>query len=340
MFYHVKDLQFNARVSKPDPAFASLLLEQFGGANGELAAALRYFGQAFGARKPYPDKYDLLMDIATEEFSHLEIVGATIQMLLTGINGDLKNAADNSEIMQLLNGKAAKEQMIHEGMTAPQFLVGSAGTPAFTNTQGVPWTAAYINGDCTGDLTAELRSDIAAESRAKMVYEYLLQFTDDPYVKETLMFLMTREVAHFQMFEAALETIQPNFPPGVLQADPRYSNLYFNMSNGNDFSGPWNEGKTSQLQEDFQFIEDPIQHVLDSNGLLQQQPAGTKRTPEIVDEMNRQMSAIRSEEINLAAPMGEQQWNEPITERGENTGENTKRKTKSAKSGKSNKSGL
>jgi Mn-containing catalase len=173
-----------------------------------------------------------------------------------------------------------------------------------------------------------------------MVYEYLLQFTDDPYVKETLMFLMTREVAHFQMFEAALETIQPNFPPGILQADPRYSNLYFNMSTGNDFSGPWNEGKTSQLQEDFQYIEDPIQHVLDTNGLLQQQPAGTKRTPEIVEEMNRQMSGIRSEEINLAAPIGEQQWNEPMTEKGEAGAENTKRKTKSAKSGKTNKSGL
>src|SRR5919206_1279452 len=114
MFYHVKELQYNARVSKPDPAFASLLLEQFGGANGELAAALRYFLQAFSNRMPHPDKYDLLMDIATEEFSHLEIVGATIQMLLTGINGDLKDAADTSEIMQLLNGKASKEEVMHE----------------------------------------------------------------------------------------------------------------------------------------------------------------------------------------------------------------------------------
>ncbi len=109
MFYHIKELQFNARVSKPDPAFATLLLEQFGGANGELAAALRYFGQAFAAKKAYPDKYDLLMDIATEEFSHLEIVGATIQML-TGINGDLKNAADNSEIMQFLMAKPRKKK--------------------------------------------------------------------------------------------------------------------------------------------------------------------------------------------------------------------------------------
>jgi Mn-containing catalase len=319
MFYHVKDLQFNARVSKPDPAFATLLLEQFGGANGELAAALRYFGQAFGAKKPFPDKYDLLMDIATEEFSHLEIVGATIQMLLTGINGDLKNAAENSEIMQLLNGKAAKEEMIHKGMTAPQFFVGSGGGPAYTNSQGVPWTAAYINGDVQGDLTSELRSNVGAETRAKLVYEYLLEFTDDPYVKETLTFLMTREVAHFQMFEAALATMQPNFPPGVLQADPRYSNLYFNMSTGNDFRGPWNEGPSSQLGEAFQYIEDPIQHVLDSNGLLTQEPKGAKYTAEEVEQLNQELSTQRSQQIISACPDGEQQWNDPEAEEADQT---------------------
>ncbi|HEY4289810.1 MAG TPA: manganese catalase family protein [Puia sp.] len=309
MFYHVKDLQFNARVSRPDPAFATLLLEQFGGANGELAAALRYFGQAFGAKKPYPDKYDLLMDIATEEFSHLEIVGATIQMLLTGINGDLKNAAESSEIMKLLDGKAAKEEVIHQGITAPQFLVGSAGTPAYTNSQGVPWTAAYINGDAQGDLTSDLRSDIAAETRAKMVYEYLLQFTTDPYIHETLHFLMAREVAHYQMFEAALATIRPNFPPGVLQSDPKFSNVYFNMSSGNNYPGPWNEGKTTQLGETIQYVEDPVAYVLETNGLLQHEAAGTDRTADAVKKVDQQMSKIKSAEVKKAASPGVQQWN-------------------------------
>jgi len=338
MFYHVKDLQFNARVSKPDPAFATLLLEQFGGANGELAAALRYFGQAFGAKNPYPDKYDLLMDIATEEFSHLEIVGATIQMLLTGVNGDLKNAAENSEIMKLMNGKAGKEEVIHQGMVAPQFLIGSAGSPCYTSSQGVPWTAAYINGDATGELTADLRSNIAAESRAKMVYEYLLQFTEDPYVKETLRFLMTREVAHFQMFEAALDTIRPNFPPGVLQSDPKFSNVYFNMSSGNDFMGPWNEGKTTQLGETIQYIDDPLSYVLETNGLLEHEGSGSDRTEEAVQKVNVQMSQLKSQEVNGANPPGLQQWNKPAAKTGEEengksetAAKETKNRKKSAK---------
>src|SRR4029079_11500134 len=111
MFYHVKELQFNARVSRPDPRFAGLLLEQFGGGNGELKAAMQYFVQAFGARQPFPDKYDLLMDIATEEFSHLEIVGATITMLLEGVNGELKNAAEGNFLTRLMGGTQQKEQM-------------------------------------------------------------------------------------------------------------------------------------------------------------------------------------------------------------------------------------
>src|SRR5690242_15241549 len=112
----------------------------------------------------------------------------------------------------------------------PQFGVLTGGGPDLRDSQGIPWTAAYVNAN--GDLTVDLRSDMAAESRAKIVYEYLMKFTDDPLVKETLGFLMTREIAHFQMFNAALDTIRPNFPPGVLQGDPRYTHTFFNMSHG------------------------------------------------------------------------------------------------------------
>lgn len=306
MFHHVKELQFNARVSKPDPRFAKLLLEQFGGGNGELKAAMQYFVQAFGAKDPYPDKYDLLMDIATEEFSHLEIVGATIQMLLTGVNGELKNAAESDEIMQLLEGKAKKEGFIHEAMVNPHFAVVSGGGPMVTDSNGIPWNGHYVN--AVGDLTVDLRSNIGAESRAKIVYEYLMKYTDDPYVKETLGFLMTREVAHFQMFQAALETIQPNFPPGVLQSDPRYSNTYYNLSTGNDFRGPWNEGVSPGLGETWQYIEDPLQQVIDTNGLIDLKPQGTDRTFETVEKLDKKMSKIRSTEVKEVSPPAQNQW--------------------------------
>jgi Mn-containing catalase len=306
MFYHVKDLQFNARVSGPDPRFANLLLQQFGGPNGELKAAMQYFVQAFGAKEPYPDKYDLLMDIATEEFSHLEIVGATIQMLLSGVNGKLKDAADESEIMKLLEGKASKENVIHEAMANPHFLVESAGGPVLTDSRGIPWSGTYVNAN--GDLTVDLRSNMGAESRAKIVYEYLMKFTDDPYVKETLKFLMTREIAHFQMFDAALQTIQPNFPPGVLQGDPRHSNTYFNLSNGQDVRGPWNDGVSPELGEVWQYIDDPIAHVAATNGLVDQEIQGTERTESLVRKMDEDLSKERSAEVTAATPTGEKQW--------------------------------
>lgn len=306
MFYHVKDLQFKARVSEPDPRFARLLLEQFGGANGELKAAMQYFVQAFCCKNPYPDKYDMLMDIATEELSHLEIVGATIQMLLGPVNGKMKDVVEDMEIGKMMEGKSAKEDFIHQAMTNPQFLVLAPGSPMLTDSNGNPWCATYVTADA--ELTVDLRSNIAAESRAKIVYEYLIPFTDDPNVKQTLDFLMTREVAHFQQFQAALETIQPNFPPGIFQTNPKYSNLYYNMSQGKDARGPWNEGASTKLQEEWRYIDDPLGQVKESNGLLDLEPQGTERTEESVRKTDEELAKKRSEEILSATPKKDIEW--------------------------------
>lgn len=316
MFHHVKELQFKARVSKPDPRFARLLLEQFGGPNGELKAAMQYFVQAFGCKKPYPDKYDMLMDIATEEFSHLEIVGATIQMLLTGVNGELKNAADESDLNKMLDGTAAKESYIHDALVDPHFFLVSGGTPALTDSNGNPWSATYIMG--MGDPTVDMRENIAAEATAKLVYENLMKLTDDEYVKETLRFLMTREVAHMQMFQAALDSIQPNFPPGILQSDPKFSNKYFNMSDGQYIGGPWNEGKSPEMGEEWQFIEDPISHVTETDGLLNEEIEGTDRTEKTVQKTNKTLSAERKDEIEKATRPsieGVMDWSDPEEEK-------------------------
>jgi Mn-containing catalase len=306
MFHHSKDLQFNARVSRPDPAFANILLEQFGGENGELAAAMQYFTQAFGAKQPHPDKYDMLMDIATEEFSHLEIVGATIQMLLKGVNGELKDAADQSEIMQVLDGKATKESIIHAALSAnPQFPIITGGGPTLRNSQGIPWCASYIHSN--GDLTVDLRSNLASESRAKLVYEHLMKFTDDPYVKETLAFLMTREVAHYKMFEAALSTIQPNFPPGILQGDPRYTQQYFNLSPEQSVRGPWNQGEMPGMGKDWEYIANPVEHVKETQGLVDLEDDKTSELAK-AEQLNAELSEERSQEVISAEPTGTAQW--------------------------------
>ncbi len=309
MFHHVKELQFNARVSKPDPRFASILLEQFGGPNGELKAALQYFVQAFAARRPYPDKYDMLMDTAVEEFSHLEIVGATITMLLDGVNGELKDAAERSDLAKIMGGQAQRDELVQSAFLNPQFFVLSGGGPRLTDSQGVPFQGSYINAN--SDLTVDLRSNIAAESRAKIVYEYLLQFTDDPLVQESLRFLMTREITHFQQFSAALATIEPNFPPGVLQGDPRYTHLAFDMSNGSSFRGPWNEGQGPWPKgEEWVYVDDPIQHSIESQGLVNQPVAGGQTSPEQAQKLEAKLSQMRSQEIKQSMPGYPMQWSE------------------------------
>jgi len=239
MFAHNKRLQYTVRVSEPNPGLANLMLEQFGGPQGELAAAMRYFTQAVS--EDDPGRKDMLYDIATEELSHLEIIGHIIAMLNKGAKGQLAEAIDSeAELYRKLNGAGNDSHVT-------QVLYG-AGTPLI-NSAGVPWTAAYI--DTIGEPTADLRSNIAAESRAKIVYERLIALTEDPGVKEALTFLMTREVAHQKSFEKALYAISPNFPPGKMPVDPRFANTYFNMSQGpGEMRGSWNQG------EQWEFISD------------------------------------------------------------------------------------
>jgi len=231
MFMHNKTLQYTVRVSEPNPALASLILEQFGGPDGELAAAMRYFTQGLGEEDP--GRKDLLLDIATEELSHLEVVGSIVAMLNKGAKGQLSEAAmKEAELYLAINaGGNSHTQSILYG-----------GGPSLTNSAGVPWSGAYV--DSRGDPTVDLRSNIAAESRAKIVYERLINITDDPGIKDALGFLMTREVAHQKSFEKALYAIKDNFPPGKLPGLTPFANMYVNASQGEgDALGPWNEGE-------------------------------------------------------------------------------------------------
>ncbi len=207
------------------------MLEQFGGPQGELAAAMRYFTQALA--EDDPGRKDMLLDIATEELSHLEVIGSVVSMLNKGAKGRLAEGVNGqAELYRTITGSGNDSHVT-------QVLYG--GGPALTNSGGVPWTAAYI--DSIGDPTADLRSNIAAEARAKIIYERLINCTDDAGLREALGFLMTREIAHQKSFEKALYAIEPSFPPGKLPGMPEFTNVYFNMSQGEgDARGPWNQG--------------------------------------------------------------------------------------------------
>ena len=238
MFAHNKRLQYTVRVTESNPGLANLMLEQFGGPQGELAAACRYFTQYLA--EDDPGRKDMLIDIATEELSHLEVIGTIVAMLNKGAKGRVSEGVESeAEMYRNISGHG-------NGSHVTQLLYG--GGPPLTNSGGVPWTAAYI--DTIGDPAADLRSNIAAESRAKIVYERLINCTDDPGVKEALGFLMTREISHQQSFEKALYSIQPNFPPGKLAGMPEFTNVYFNMSVGDgDTRGPWNNEPTFDFRE-------------------------------------------------------------------------------------------
>lgn len=230
MFFHNKRLMYTVRVSETNPVLANLMLEQFGGPQGELAAAMRYFTQALAETDP--GRKDMLYDIATEEISHLEVIGTIVVMLNKGIKGAVSEGlTEEGELFRMMN----------QGGDSHVTALLYGGGPALTNSGGVTWDAKYI--DTIGEPTADLRSNIAAEARAKIIYERLINATDDPGVKEALGFLMTREVAHQKSFEKALYSIEPNFPPGKLPGRPEFTDKYYNTSQGNgEIRGPWNAG--------------------------------------------------------------------------------------------------
>lgn len=220
MYHHVKKLMYTVKVDTPNVNFGRMVLEQFGGANGELAAAMQYTVQAWNCVDDI-GRRDLLLDIGTEELSHLEVVGALARLHLK----DLKTQREAAE-------------------SDPLITIAGGGGVNLYNSAGNPWTADYLK--ITGELDVDLRSNIAAEARAKIVYERLIDHTDDPGTIDTLQFLMTREITHMKAFSAALESMEkPPFSIGRLAPTPVLVDQYLNASTGHgnegdsDEAGPW-----------------------------------------------------------------------------------------------------
>jgi Mn-containing catalase len=265
MYHHVKKLMYTVRVDMPDPRFGNMLLEQFGGANGELAAAMQYSIQGLNCEDP--ERKDLLMDIGTEELSHLEVVGALARLHLKPMKFKREDAEAD-----------------------PLIAIAGGGGINLYNSMGNAWTADYLK--ITGELDVDLRSNIAAEARAKIVYERLINFTTDPGTKDALQFLMTREITHMKAFTAALESLgRPRFQIGQIPPTPGLVDQFFNDSTGTgedgevDTRGPWNQG------DEWQFVEAPAfadmrQGAGDgSEGRVDARTTSTTDDPELLEEL-------------------------------------------------------
>jgi len=217
MFKHEKPLLKEVKVEKPNPQYAVLMQEQLGGGNGELKAAMQYLSQSFRVNDPAIK--DLFLDIGSEELSHMEMVAQTVN---------------------LLNGHSVDFNSVGSGEIETHVLGGLA--PVLMNSSGEPWTANYVT--VTGDLVADLLSNIASEQRAKVVYEYLYRQINDKYVRETINFLLEREEAHNALFREALNKVKDtgsNKDFGVTQD----SKLYFDLSTPGRYYGDPNPTETS-----------------------------------------------------------------------------------------------
>lgn len=203
MFKHEKQLFHPVAVERPNPQYAVLMQEQLGGGNGEMKAAMQYLSQSFRIKDPKIK--DLFMDIAAEELGHMEMVAQTIN---------------------LLNGHDVDASKVKAGEIQTHVLLGL--NPGLINSSGNSWTGDYVT--VTGDLCADLLSNIASEQRAKVVYEYLYRQIEDKKVRETIDFLLNREEAHNQMFRDAFNAVQDsgsNQDFGTTKA----ARAYFSLSN-------------------------------------------------------------------------------------------------------------
>jgi len=181
MWVYDKKLEYPIKIMKPNPKMASLIITQYGGPDGELAASLRYLSQRFSMITP--EAKATLNDIGTEELAHLEMIGTMVKQL-----------TKNASLKEIQDSGMAPYYVDHDKAIYPASAAGS------------PFTAAYIQSK--GDPITDLYEDMAAEQKARSTYEYLLNMADDPDVIEPLKFLREREIVHFQRFGESLRRVQ------------------------------------------------------------------------------------------------------------------------------------
>jgi len=251
LFFHIKELQYHAKPERPDPLFAKQLQEALGGQFGEISVALQYLFQGWNVRGNGKYK-DMIMDTGTEELAHIEMLATMIARLLEGAPvGDLETAAKDPILGAILGGMNPQHAIVS----------GLGAMPA--DSVGNRWTADYII--ASGNLLADFRANLNAESQGRLQVCRLYEMTNDRGVKDMLSWLIARDTMHQNQWIAAIKELEEKenivvpstFPRDLEKREVSYT--FFNFSQGNESAaGRWAHGPSMDGEGTFQYVECPV----------------------------------------------------------------------------------
>jgi Mn-containing catalase len=253
VFFHTKQLQYNAKPERPDPVFAKQLQEVLGGQFGEMSVMMQYLFQGWNCRGP--QKYrDMLLDIGTEEIAHVEMLSTMIGWLLEGapLSEQEAMAAKHPGVAAVLGGMNPQHAIVS----------GLGATP--NDSVGFPWTARYIV--ASGNLLADFRANVNAESQGRLQVARLYNMTDDKGVRDMFSFMLARDTMHQNQWIAAIADLEAeglettpcpsSFPLENEKREVAYQ--FWNMSQGEESAqGMWAKGPTPDGKGQFEYLANP-----------------------------------------------------------------------------------
>jgi Mn-containing catalase len=253
MFRHTDHLQFDAKPEKPDPVYAHKLQELIGGAYGEMTVTMQYLFQGWNCRMPGKYK-DLIMDVATEEIGHVEMIAVMVARLLEGApaTATTKAALADPVVGAVIGGMDPQQAIV----------AGGGALPADSN--GYPWNGKFIV--ASGNLLADFRANVAAEAQGRVQTARLYNMTDDPGVKNMLRFNLARDTLHQNMWLKAIEELQadgleptPVAPNALFDEEyAEHASTIWHLSDGpHGPEGSWASGLAPDGQHEFTYLMDP-----------------------------------------------------------------------------------
>jgi Mn-containing catalase len=264
MFFHVKELQYQAKPERPDPIYAKKLQEILGGQFGEMTVMMAYLFQGWNCRGP--EKYrDMLLDIGTEEIAHVEMLSVMIARLLEGapLQTQEEMVSAGSPAVAAAMGGTDMRDAIANGMNPQHAIVSGLGaTPK--DSLGFPWNGNYIA--ASGNLLADFRWNLMAESQGNLQVGRLYEMTDDRGVRDMLSFNLARDFMHQNQWAAAIEELQADgleqfLVPGTMPQDRvlmEQAHVFWNCSAGTQSeAGRWAQGTTPDGLGKFTYLGDP-----------------------------------------------------------------------------------